>query len=84
VILVMLYDVTQSEVKRYENNYNNLNLITTTLSRNVYDRVSHLEIAHDIWIKLCNTYEDPLRLSFFIMILTIVNIKSLLKNLESL
>jgi hypothetical protein len=23
----------------------------------VYDRVSHLEIAHDIWLKLCNTYE---------------------------
>jgi hypothetical protein len=24
----------------------------------MYDRVSHLEIAHDIWLKLCNTYED--------------------------
>jgi hypothetical protein len=23
----------------------------------VYDRVSHLETAHDVWIKLCNTYE---------------------------
>jgi hypothetical protein len=23
----------------------------------VYDRVSHLEIAHDVWLKLCNTYE---------------------------
>jgi hypothetical protein len=23
----------------------------------VYDRVAHLETAHDIWIKLCNTYE---------------------------
>jgi hypothetical protein len=23
----------------------------------VYDRVSHLEIVHDIWLKLCNTYE---------------------------
>jgi hypothetical protein len=33
-----------------------LNLITT-LGRDVYDRVSHLEIAHDVWLKLCNTYE---------------------------
>jgi hypothetical protein len=24
----------------------------------VYDRVSHLEIAHDVWFKLCNTYES--------------------------
>jgi hypothetical protein len=23
----------------------------------VYDRVSHLKTAHDIWLKLCNTYE---------------------------
>jgi hypothetical protein len=23
----------------------------------VYNRVSHLEIAHDVWLKLCNTYE---------------------------
>jgi hypothetical protein len=23
----------------------------------VYDRVSLLEIAHDVWLKLCNTYE---------------------------
>jgi hypothetical protein len=23
----------------------------------VYDRVSHVEITHDVWIKLCNTYE---------------------------
>jgi hypothetical protein len=22
----------------------------------MYDRVSHLETAHDVWIKLCNTY----------------------------
>jgi hypothetical protein len=41
----------------YENNYKVLNLITTALSRNVYDRVTHLETAHDVWIKLCNIYE---------------------------
>jgi hypothetical protein len=23
----------------------------------VYDRVAHLETAHDVWLKLCNTYE---------------------------
>jgi hypothetical protein len=23
----------------------------------VYDRVSHLETAHDVWLKLCNNYE---------------------------
>jgi hypothetical protein len=34
-----------------------LNLITTALGRNVYDRVAHLETAHDVWLKLCNTYE---------------------------
>jgi hypothetical protein len=38
----------QGELQRYENNYNVLNLITTALGRNVYDRVTHLEIAHDI------------------------------------
>jgi hypothetical protein len=24
----------------------------------VYDRVSHLETVHDVWLKLCNTYEN--------------------------
>jgi hypothetical protein len=23
----------------------------------VYDRISHLETVHDVWLKLCNTYE---------------------------
>jgi hypothetical protein len=35
-----------------------MNLITTALGRNVYDRVSHLETAHNVWLKLCNTYES--------------------------
>jgi hypothetical protein len=34
-----------------------LNLITTILGTNVYDRGSHLEIAHDVWLKLDSTYE---------------------------
>jgi hypothetical protein len=49
--------VTQGELQRYENNYKTINLITTALGRNVYDRVAYLETAHDIWLKLCNTYE---------------------------
>jgi hypothetical protein len=57
VILKTLDNATQGELQRYENNYKALNLITTALDRNVYDRVAHLETAHDVWIKLCNTYE---------------------------
>jgi hypothetical protein len=41
----------------YENNYKAHNLITTALGKNMYDRVAHLETAHDVWLKLCNTYE---------------------------
>jgi hypothetical protein len=48
---------TQGELQMYENNYKGLNLITTALDRNVYDRVAYLETAHDIWFKLCNAYE---------------------------
>jgi hypothetical protein len=57
VILVMLDNATQGELQRYEKNYKTLNLITTPLGRNVYDHVAHLETAHDVWLKLCNTYE---------------------------
>jgi hypothetical protein len=28
----------------------------------VYDLVSYLETAHDIWLKLCNTYEDSTKI----------------------
>jgi hypothetical protein len=52
-----LDNATQDVLQRYENNYKALNLITTTLGRNVYDRVAHLETAHDVWLKLCNTCE---------------------------
>jgi hypothetical protein len=44
-------------LQRYKNNYKALNLITTALGTNVYDRVSHLETANDVWLKLCNTFE---------------------------
>jgi hypothetical protein len=57
VIPDTLDHATQGELQRYENNYKTLNLITTALDRKMYDRVSHLEMAHDVWLKLCNTYE---------------------------
>jgi hypothetical protein len=57
VIPDTLDHATQGEMQMYENNYKALNLITTALGRNVYDRVAHLEMAHDVWLKLCNTYE---------------------------
>jgi hypothetical protein len=58
MISSMLDNATQGKLQRYENNYKALNLITTVLVRNVYIRVSHLETAHDVWFKLCNTYES--------------------------
>jgi hypothetical protein len=57
MILATLDNTTQGELTMYENIYKTLNLITTALGRNVYDRVSHLETVHDVWLKLCNTYE---------------------------
>jgi hypothetical protein len=57
VILATLDNAAQGVLTRYENNYNALNLITTALGRNVYDRIAHLETTHDIWLKLSNTYE---------------------------
>jgi hypothetical protein len=62
VIPTMINNATQGELQKYENNYKALNLITTTLGRNVYDRVSHLETAHDAWLKLCNTYEGSFKI----------------------
>jgi hypothetical protein len=43
-----LNNATQGELTRYENNYKALNLITIALGRNMYDRVTHIEIAHDV------------------------------------
>jgi hypothetical protein len=48
VIPDTLGHVTQDKLQRYENNSKTLNLITTALGRNVYDRVAHLETAHDV------------------------------------
>jgi hypothetical protein len=57
VIPATLDNATQGELQRYENNYKSLNLITTALCKNVYNRVARLETARDVWLKLCNTYE---------------------------
>jgi hypothetical protein len=48
VIPDTLNHVTQGELQRYENNYKTLNLITSALGRNVYDRVAHLETTHNV------------------------------------
>jgi hypothetical protein len=48
VISATLDHVTQGELQRYENKYKALNLITTALGRKEYDRVSHIEMAHDV------------------------------------
>jgi hypothetical protein len=64
VIPDTLDHVTQGELQRYENNYKTLNLITIALGRNVYDRVAHLETAHDVWLKLCNIYEGSFEIKF--------------------
>jgi hypothetical protein len=62
VIPATLKNATQGEVQRYENNYKVLNFITTALGRNMYDRVSHLKIAHDVWLKFYNTYEGSFKI----------------------
>jgi hypothetical protein len=64
MIPMTLDNVTQGELQRYENNYKDLNLITTALSRNVYDRVAHLETAYDICLKLYNTYEGSSEIKY--------------------
>jgi hypothetical protein len=46
IIPMMLENATPVELMKYENNYKALNLITTALGRNVYNRISHLESAH--------------------------------------
>jgi hypothetical protein len=64
VIPDTLDHATQGELQRYENNYKSLNLITTAVGGNVYDRVAHLETAYDVWLKLCNTYEGSSEIKF--------------------
>jgi hypothetical protein len=84
VILTTLENVTQGELQRYENNYNALNLITTALGRNVYDRVScTLKLLMMFDLSLAILMRALLKLSHLVRTLTIGNIKPLLRNLES-
>jgi hypothetical protein len=48
VISDTLDHTIQGELQMYENKYKTLNLITIALGRNMYDRVPHLETAHDV------------------------------------
>jgi hypothetical protein len=57
MIPTMLDNANKGELQMYENNYKAVNLITTALAKNVYDRVSHLETTHVVCLKLCNTYD---------------------------
>jgi hypothetical protein len=70
IIPTTLENATTAELMKYGNNYKALNLITTILGRNVYDRISHLESALTIWEKLWNTLRVHLRLSQPIRTLT--------------
>jgi hypothetical protein len=80
VIPATLDNLTQAELQRYENNCKALNLITTVLCTNVYDRVSHLKIAHDVWLKLCNTYEGSFEIKSSVKILIIDSIRLFLET----
>jgi hypothetical protein len=57
VIPTLHGNATAALLMKYENNYKALNLITTTLGKNVYVHISHLESAHVVRQKLCNTFE---------------------------
>jgi hypothetical protein len=84
VITDTLNHVTQAELQRYENNYKTLNLITTALDRNVYDRVAHLETAYDVWLKLYNTYEGFSEIKSSRRDTYNMQYQTFLKNLKSL
>jgi hypothetical protein len=84
VIPNTLDHATQGELQRHKNNYKTLNLITTDLGRNMYDRVAHLETTHDVWFKLCNTYGALLRLILHVEILIICSTSLFLRNLVNL
>jgi hypothetical protein len=84
VIPTTLDNATQGELQRYENNYKALNLITTTLGMNVYDRAAHLETAQDVWLKLCNTYEGSSKIKSSHKDTYNRQYQMFLRNLESL
>jgi hypothetical protein len=81
VILTMLDNVNQGELQRYENNYKALNVITTAVDRNVYDRVSHLKLLTIFGLNCATLMRPLLRLSLLVKILTIGSTKPFLRNL---
>jgi hypothetical protein len=84
VIPTTLDNATQGELTRYENNYKAFNLITTALGRNVYDRVTHLELLIMSGLNCAILIRVLLRLSLLTKIFTIDNIKLSLRNLVNL
>jgi hypothetical protein len=84
VIPTTLDNATQGELTRYENNYKTLNLITTALGRNVYDRVTHLELLMMSGLNCAILIRVLLRLSLLTKIFTIDNTKLSLRNLVNL
>jgi hypothetical protein len=83
IIPTMIENATVADLTKYENNYKPLNLITTALGRNVYDRISHLESAHAIWKNCVTPLRVHLRLSQPIRTLTTGSTKLFLRNLVS-
>jgi hypothetical protein len=83
VIPDTLDHATQGELQRYENNYKALNLITTALGRNVYDRVAHLETAHDVCLNYATHMRALLRLSLHVEIRITDSTRLFLRSLES-
>jgi hypothetical protein len=84
VIPTTLDNATQGELTRYENNYKALNLITTALDRNVYDRVTHLELLMMSGLNCAILIRVLLRLNLLTKIFTIDNTKLSLRNLVNL
>jgi hypothetical protein len=83
VISATLDNATQGELTRYENNYKAINLITTALGRNVYDRVAHLELLMMSDLNCATLMRAHLKLNLLVRIHTIGNIRHFLRNLES-
>jgi hypothetical protein len=81
VIPATLNNATQGELQRYENNYKTLNLITTALGRNVYDRVAHLELFMMFGSSCAILMRDLLRLGLHVENLITDSTKLFLRNL---
>jgi hypothetical protein len=84
VIPTTLDNATQDELTKYGNNYKAFNLITTALGRNVYDRVTHLELLMMSDLNCAILIRVLLRLSILTKIFTIDNTKLSLRNLVNL